>query len=272
MLDNLSKEQVRQCIDALKTVLEEHLLGVYLYGSAIVGGLQRYSDIDLFVISSRSTTLIDKTKLATELLKISGIYLKGPKRSLEVTIVKKSEVNPWRYPPHFDFQYGDWLRKEFESGNNEPWPTKEMPDLALIITQVLMASKTLLGPSPNQLLGCVPYYDSIRASVSALSSLIVELDSDTRNVLLTLARIWCTVKTDTIRSKPDAAAWVIQHLPRAYKPVMRRARAICIGQENESWADIERLIKPCADMMIINIKKQISLLNSDSNRVIKIIT
>ena len=30
-----------------------------------------------------------------------------------MTIVVKSEFNPWHYPPKFDFQYGDWLRGEF---------------------------------------------------------------------------------------------------------------------------------------------------------------
>ena len=60
-----------------------------------------------------------------------------------MTIVIKSEIKPWRYPPHFDFQYGEWLREKFENGNIDPWPTKEMPDLALLITQVLLASQTL---------------------------------------------------------------------------------------------------------------------------------
>ncbi len=79
--------------------------------------------------------------LITNLLKISGIYQRSSKPPIEMTIVVKSEVNPWHYPPKFDFQYGDWLRTEFESGNREPWLTKDMPDLALIITQVLLAHK-----------------------------------------------------------------------------------------------------------------------------------
>ncbi|MGQ3889095.1 aminoglycoside adenylyltransferase family protein [Legionella sp. CNM-1927-20] len=270
-LDNLAAEQVKQCIDTLENVFKEHLLGVYLYGSAIVGGLQKYSDIDLFVVASRSTTAVNKAKLITELLKISGIYLKSTKRSIEITIVVKSDVNPWRYPPLFDFQYGEWLREEFESGNNEPWLTKEMPDLALIITQVLLASTTLLGPHPTQLLPFIPYSDIIRASLEALDILIADLNHDTRNVLLTLARIWCMVKTDTIRSKPDAAMWAIHHLPKLYKSVMWRARTVCLGQEKEYWIDIESLVKPCADKIVSNIRQHISLLTDDNYKSIKII-
>lgn len=76
--------------------------------------------------------------------------MKSSKLPIELTIVIKSEINPWHYPPKFDFQYGDWLRESFESGVIEPYPTKVMPDLALLITQVLLASDTLFGPNPDQ--------------------------------------------------------------------------------------------------------------------------
>ena len=39
----------------------------------------------------------------------------------------------------------------------------------------------------------------------------------------------------------------MNHLPKIYQPVMKRAKSICIGIENEYWDDIEALIKPCAD-------------------------
>jgi predicted nucleotidyltransferase len=270
--DNETKEQITQCLNLLKDVLGQDLLGVYLYGSAIIGGLQKYSDIDLFVVTDRSTTYEEKAKLEANLLQISGIYMKSSKLPIEMTVVDKSEINPWRYPPNFDFQYGDWLRKEFESGNIEPWSTKEMPDLALLITQILLASKTLLGPNPNQVLSKIPYRDFMIATTKALDGLMADLHSDTRNVLLTYARIWSTVETDTIRSKPAAADWVIDRLPENYRPVMNRAKAICIGEENEYWDDIKSLIQPCADFILSHINKQISSveLSDHANKSIKL--
>jgi len=68
-----------------------------------------------------------------------------------------------------------------------------MPDLALLITQVLLASLTLVGDGPEKLLCKVPYHDFISAITDELPNLVPDLDSDTRNVLLTLARIWSTV-------------------------------------------------------------------------------
>jgi streptomycin 3"-adenylyltransferase len=269
--DRETQKQIMQCIDLLKNIIGIELLAVYLYGSSIVGGLQKYSDIDLFVVLERSTSSKEKARLVKDLLQISGIYMEFLKMPIEMTIVVKSEINPWHYPPHFDFQYGDWFRKEFEAGNIEPWSTKEMPDLAIIITQILLASEVLFGPSPDQLLCRVPYRDFIAATKHAIPILMNDLNSDTRNVLLTLARIWSILNTDTLCSKTEAAVWVIERLPEKYQAVMKRAKDICMGEENENWNDIIVLIKPCSDFMVEQIYKEILAIekNKNANRVIK---
>ena len=256
------EEQISQCLALLKNVFGQDLLGVYLFGSLVVGGLQKYSDLDIFVITDRSTTHEDRAKLVAHLLQISGIYQRSTKPPIEMTIVVKSEVNPWHYPPRFDFQYGDWLRATFESGNIEPWAEKEMPDLALLIPQILLANKILFGPSPEQLLCKIPYQDFLAATKMALNGLMADLNTDTRNVLLTYARIWRTVDTNTLCSKPDAADWAMNRLPEIYKPVMKRARSICIGEENEYWDDITVLIQPTAEYMISQIGNIITVIEA----------
>lgn len=269
-LDSNAKKQMQECLHLVRDIFGQDLLGMYLYGSAIVGGLQKYSDIDLFVVSNRATTRAEKARLATALLEISGIYMKSEKLPIEMTIVDKSEINPWQYPPRFDFQYGDWLRTQFEEGNIEPWSSKEMPDLALLVTQILLASHTLFGAHPAQLLCKVPYNDFMTAITYGLPHLMLELESDVRNVLLTLARIWSTVATDAIRSKPAAAEWVISYLPEKYRPVIARAKSICIGEEKEHWEDIQELIKPCADYMLGETRNKISEMQlTNINRSVK---
>lgn len=54
------QQQLKSSVELLKAIFGSDLLGVYLFGSAIVGGLQRYSDIDLFVVTNRMTTLEEK--------------------------------------------------------------------------------------------------------------------------------------------------------------------------------------------------------------------
>lgn len=259
-MNNKILDQFNKCIDLLKDLLGHHLLGVYLYGSSVVGGLQKYSDIDLFTVSERATTDKEKQILVNSLLQISGIYMKNSELPIELTIVVKSEINLWHYPSKFNFQYGEWLRESFESGVIEPWPTKMMPDLALLITQVLLANRILFGPSPDQLICPVPYHDFILATKDALENLMGDLHTDTRNVLLTYARIWSTLETDTIRSKSNAALWVMDRLLKEYKPVLERAWSMCMGKTSESWNDITDLIQPCAEFMVSKIETQFALI------------
>lgn len=264
------QQQLKDSLELLKMILGSDLLGVYLYGSSLVGGLQKYSDIDLFVVTRRATTSEEKARLIADLLQISGIYMKSSKLPIEMTLVEKAAINPWRYPPRFDFQYGDWLRQSFEKGIIEPWVTHEMPDLALIVTQVLLKSQTLSGLEPERLLAPVPYHDFIKAMLHDLNRLAMDLEHDTRNVLLTYARIWSTLETNAIRSKPAAADWVMNHLPKGYQPVMQRAKSICIGVENEYWDDVKVLIKSCADFMANKINERASLINFEDPKLIKL--
>ena len=174
---------------------------------------------------------------------------------IELTIVGESEIKPWRYPPCFDFQYGDWLRGEFESGNLEPWSTTTNPDLAALITMVLLGNTPLLGPPPAEIFDPVPHDDLVGAIVADLDALLGDLGDDTRNVILTLARIWSTVATGLIRSKDDAADWAPDRLPEEHRAVLARARAIYRGDEEERWYDILPRLRPYADYVVGEIQR-----------------
>lgn len=77
-----------------------------------------------------------------------------------------------------------------------------------------------------------------------------------------MARVWSTLKTHQIYSKPGAASWAIERLPEECRQVMQRAKAICIGEQSENWDDLNSLIPTCAQFMLSQIKRQIDLLKS----------
>ena len=234
------RQQLTRVVSLAGDLLGPDLVAAYLFGSAVLGGLRSESDLDVLAVSRRLTSRGEKQHLVDRLLAISGRPSPGaPWRRVELTIVVEGEVTPWRYPPTFDFQYGDWLRSEFEGGNVEPWPTKLMPDLALLITMAILADTPLLGPPPRQVFDPVPKGDLTRAMLAGIDPLRSSLHSDTRNVLLTFARIWSTLATGTIRSKDAAADWTLARLPAAHRPVLVRARAIYLGQQSEGWDDLE---------------------------------
>jgi predicted nucleotidyltransferase len=240
----------------VRDVLGPDAVGAYLFGSAVLGGLRPESDLDVLAVAKCRTTRAQKQALVERLLELSGRTTpQGRWRRLELTIVVESEVVPWRFPPRFDFQYGDWLRREFERGDVEPWPTTTNRDLATLLTMVLPCDRPLLGPPPAELLEPVPAADLAAAMVGDLGALLDDLEPDTRNVILTLARIWSTLATGAIRSKSNAADWALTRLPEEHRPVLAHARAVYLGDERENWDAFAGRIRPHADRVVAEIER-----------------
>jgi streptomycin 3"-adenylyltransferase len=256
MLSAPDKRQLDRALALVRQILDAEVVGAYLFGSAVQGGLRPESDLDILVVSKRPTRLGERECLVRGLMAMSGRSTpEGTWRRVEVTIVVQSDIAPWRYPPILDFQYGDWLRTEFQRGNFEPSPTSLRPDLALLIRMVVAANTALVGPPPASVFDAVPQEDVLRAMVSDIDRLRSDIDSDTRNVILTLARMWSTFATGAIRSKDAAANWVLERLPVAHHPVLVRAREAYLGSEADRWDDLSDTLVPCVDYLIAEIKR-----------------
>ena len=80
--------------------------------------------------------------------------------------------------------------------------------------------------------------------LEGIGPLLADLDDDTRNVVLTLARIWTTLGTGEFRSKHAAADWALERLPEEHRAVLARARAIYLDDEPERWDDLGRACGP----------------------------
>jgi predicted nucleotidyltransferase len=236
-LSSVPRDQVAAVVELLALTLGSSLLGVYLYGSAVDGGLRRDSDLDLLGVVDKRLTDTKRRAIVDRLLSLSGRATR-PKswRPVELTLLVRDEIRPWRYPPRFDLQYGEWLRAEFLSGNLEPWPPAN-PDVAVLVSMVLERGEAVVGPPARDLLAVVPREDVLRSMADGLSRLLDDLDDDTRNVLLTLARMWLTATTGDVRSKDFAAEWAASRLSAGSRSLMLRARAGYLGEVDDRWDD-----------------------------------
>ena len=242
-----ARSQIDAVVRLVRDVLGDSAEAAYLYGSAVRDGLRADSDLDILVVATRRTTDGERRALIRGLLSISRTRDDpGATRHLEVTLVVRSDVQPWRYPPPMELQYGDWWRREFEAGDFSPW-TSPNPDLAVLLTAARAEGMALFGPPAAELLDAVPGDDLRRALRDVVPNLLKDLDDDTRNVLLTLARVWVTLETGSIVPKDEAAAWALARLPEGRGDALRSARAAYLGAATEAWEDAAAMASARAD-------------------------
>ncbi|MFD3998144.1 aminoglycoside adenylyltransferase family protein [Streptomyces sp. NPDC058548] len=248
------REQAEHVVRLVRDVLGSEVLAACLHGSAVLGGLRPGSDVDVLVTVRRRTTGAERRSLVEALLAVSGERAyEGPARPVELSVVVHSEVRPWRYPPVCEFLYGEWLRDGFEAGET-PVPAP-CPDLAPLITMARAGNAPLLGPPPAEVFDPVPEDDLRAAIVAGVPELLEDLDGDTRNVLLTLARVLSTLATGEIRSKDAAADWVLERLPAIHRPALAEARALYVAGEYGSWTERRPEVLALARYMTASVRE-----------------
>lgn len=218
----------------LRSVLGDAVVGVYLFGSAVIGGLRPDSDVDVLAVAHRPMSKDARQRLARGLMEVSGEPGEGASaRPVELTVVRLSDVVPWRFPPQSEFVYGEWLRQSVDlRAGARPGPD---PDLAIVLATVRQGSIAMLGPRVEELLETVPPADVRQAIAESLPTLVQCAEGDERNVLLTLARMWMTSDTGEIMPKDVAAAWALTRLPAEHADLLRLARAAYLGESSDEW-------------------------------------
>ena len=231
--------QLSQALNVIGRHLESTLLAVYLYGSALDGGLKPYSYIDLLVAVAAPLNDAVRQALLVDLLEVSASPGQNKVlRALEVTIVVHSDIVPWRYPARRELQFGEWQRKDILAGIFEPATTDS--DLAILLTKAKQHSIVLAGSAAKDLFSSVPESDLFKALADTLKLWNSQPDwiGDERNVVLTLSRIWYSAATGKIAPKDVAANWVMERLPVQHQPVLLEARQAYLGQGEDCLASL----------------------------------
>ncbi|WP_057761953.1 aminoglycoside nucleotidyltransferase ANT(9) [Cytobacillus praedii] len=251
-------EEAIQALKMIEELLGRTVVGIYLFGSAVIGGLRMNSDVDVLVVVNQSLTKETRRKLTDRLMLISGkIGNTASVRPLEVTIINQREVVPWKYPPKNEFIYGEWLRDEFEKGQIQE-PAYD-PDLAIVLAKVRKHSVSLFGPQALDILDPVPMADIRQAIKESLPGLIEGTKGDERNVILTLARMWLTVAVGEISPKDVAAEWAIPLLPPEHAALLDLARKAYRGEYADKWEGKESEVKALVNHMKNSIESYLPI-------------
>src|SRR5688572_23755637 len=90
--------QLARVLGAVRDVLSEDLVGVYLHGSAAMGCFNpARSDVDLLAVIERAMSAVEKQRVAKLLLQQSG-----KPYPLEISFLKLSDLTPWKHPTPYE--------------------------------------------------------------------------------------------------------------------------------------------------------------------------
>jgi streptomycin 3"-adenylyltransferase len=244
--------QTDDVLALLHRVMGVSVLGVYLHGSVVLGRLRPRSDLDLLAVTARSLRADERRALLDGLLGISGWARVRPgDRPVELGVAVAADLVPWRHPPVVDFEYGEWLRGDYEAGVVPG--RRPSPDLAILVAQAAAADRAVAGVPARDLLPVVPMADIRAAALDGIPALLDDLEPDTANVVLTFARIWTTIATGRIRAKDEAADWALPRLAPEHRPVLERARDVYIGTAEDRWEDLAARVRPHVDVVLASI-------------------
>ena len=237
-LDFPSKEQLKQTASRIQVLFPKELTGIYLYGSAVLDGLRPESDIDILVIIDRPLTQSLRARLTQELLCLSGRPC-SDRRPIELSVVNRHAIDPWRFPLRFEYMFGKWLRTDMENGT-VPQPFSD-PDNVLLLWQARLHAIPLTAQSPaiEKFIAPIPFEEIRRAIRGALPNVLSSYKGDERNVLLTLSRMWYTLDTGKFASKDQATLWAEGKVPAEHASLLRLARDAYLGNRSDRWDDQE---------------------------------
>ena len=210
---------------ALAEILGANLVGVYLYGSLTQGAFDpARSDVDGLVVVRRDLSDAQFRKLQTWL---DGAASSDPwmRRVQMQVLVQRRLLRPDTRGALYQF---GTLKRSGSDGNPIIW------------LNVLASGVTLVGPAPRTFLPAITtdmLFDALVREVGYLRAEMTNPASEWRDkrfyrtyAVLTLCRILYSNRKGQVVSKPRAARWALQTLPRRWHTLIRAALASARGE------------------------------------------
>lgn len=215
-------------VDALQDLLGANLVGVYLHGSLVLGCFNpARSDIDLLVVTRRRVASESRGPLAAVLLRTSA-----DDRELEIDFVSNTDLHPWRYPPPFDFHFGEGWRTRLER-NPMARQFATNVDLAAHVTIVRRAGVALVGPPPAETFPEVPEGDYRDALLRDVRWALERIEQYPVYGTLSMCRVLAYVRDAEILSKEEAGLWGLREAPAELRPTVETALAAYRGDRGD---------------------------------------
>lgn len=219
------KQLLQELLSDTRTILDEQLVGMYLFGSLTSGDFDQDSDIDVVVVTEEEIS--DDTFLALDAMH-KRIYAGDSLWTiqLEVSYIPKQALrrfdptNAWH--PHIDRGSDEFFMMQ----HGESW----------IVQRHVLYERgiTLAGPAPQTLIDPVPPSDLRQAMLAILERQVARILKEPAEIkqrggqtytVLSICRMLYTLEHGTIVSKQQAARWAEETLHQRWRPLIERTWA-----------------------------------------------
>ena len=189
--------------DTLATAMGYETIGVYLHGSAALGGfVPGVSDVDILAVVARPHRRRTQRRLG-QLLRAAADTCPGS--GLEASIITAAtarSLGDCRFEVHVTTSPGD---QKLVCGAHHCGD----PDLVLHSAVCRQHGVAIAGPPPQEVFGLVPRQRILTALLHELRW--AKEHGTEAYAVLNACRAWRYIDDDTFTSKIEAGAWAIQH-------------------------------------------------------------
>ena len=204
-------------------ILGDHLLGIYLHGSAVMGCFHpAVSDIDLIVLVRH--TLPDAVKRAFMDMTVE-LNASAPAKGIEMSIVRSDFCRPFVYPTPFELHFSAahlaWYLRDPEDYVRRMNGTDK--DLAAHFTVLRARGVCLAGAPVREVFAEVPARDYLDALLYDVADAAEEIAGNPMYLTLNLARVLAWREEGLVLSKKEGGEWALRRLPAEYHPLLRNA-------------------------------------------------
>jgi len=233
------RQQVEDFAAAVRSILADNLVGIYLHGSLAMGCFNAdRSDVDLLVVTRQGIALEPKRALGKLLLRSS----EAP-RPIEISFVHQADLQPWQYPTPFDLHYGEGWRGRYEAElADDGWrhwndTHRTDPDLAAHCTIMLTRGICLFGEPISAVFPPVPRADYVSALLYDVDTAPAWIADNPVYGILNLCRVLWYLTDEQIASKDEGGVWAVEYLPEAHRPLVLQALNIYRGSCEDTAFD-----------------------------------
>lgn len=220
---------LRQHAQILFEVLGRKLVGVYVHGSAAMGGFTfAQSDLDYLALVSAPLTALERKKLSALFLETYGEG--APANGIEMSIVvERFAGKDFRYPTPYEFHMGTKKQIAFHGRPHRRVMTD--PDLAAHFTITRHRGICIYGKPIRSAFTRVPHQDYLASVALDSEQSFQKIQRGTgsapcvvpRYAVLNFCRVLALITDGLVTSKAEGALWGLRHVPRRYQPIVAAA-------------------------------------------------